>query len=132
MNKIMEVARLLGLEPFEEFMVDSHDTHYRFADNEFQYKLCGKWCTTYGCDTLVELIYGKAEIIPIPFEPKKDQSYYALDGHDFYVTKIWWSDSVWDWCNLRVGNVFRTEQKAQDNRARLYKELTGKELNPND
>ena len=132
MNKIMEVARLLGFEPFEEFEIKDYGVRYRFADDEFQHELCGRWFLSEDDATLAMLIYGDLNIIRLPYQPKDGDVYWTYQGRLFIVDALPWTSTAFDYSRQAAGIVFRTKEEAEKHRAEIYKKFTGKELYPND
>lgn len=127
MNKIMEVAKILGVDCWEEFETAKFAGKFRFTDSEFQtYDLEYGWVEA-SCSVLGKIIYG-VEITPLPYRPKRNEQYWTLACEAFTPNRAVWDDCAIDYCRLKVGNVFRTKEAAEQNRARIYKELTGKDL----
>ena len=123
-NKIMEVTKLLGLEPFEEFKIKDYATSkFRFTDSELQVINYGKWVEA-NTVILGYLIYGR-EIIHLPYQPKDNERYYTYVCEEFRVQSSTWSNCAIDYCRLKAGIVFRTEKEAREKQEEKMRELTG-------
>lgn len=73
------------------------------------------------------LVYGRLQIVKMPFEPKLYDKYWTYLDNDWSVKRCTWLDLPSDFAMFKAGMIFRTEQKAVEARPELYKEYTGKE-----
>ena len=73
------------------------------------------------------LVYGRLQIVKMPFEPKLYDEYWTYMYNDWSVGRCKWFDIPSDFVLLKAGMVFRTGQEAIKARPKLYKEYTGKE-----
>lgn len=123
MNKITEVIRILGLNPYEEFKIDNYPTSkFRFTDSELQVTNSGEWDKSNSM-ILGQLIYG-AKIVRLPYRPKNYDTYYTYVCEDFRIQSFSWSNCAIDYCRLKAGIVFRTEKEARENREEKMSGLT--------
>lgn len=128
-NLIPEIARMLGVEIGEEFKVDRYEYDgltCKFAENMLMSRsdLKGaEWGITYVI--LSELLAGDAEIVKIPWKPKKGDAYYTFEifRDKWVVRSLWWTGSPCNYALLDKGWVFRTEAEAQDTLLKVAAEM---------
>lgn len=125
-NKIMEFAKLLGLEPYDEFEIEGYRGEFRFTDSIFEVISDGKWVEANSI-LLGELVYGRS-ITRLPYHPKFGDKYWTLTGQDFGATVVSWGNCVVDYVRLKLGIVYRTKKEALANRDDIYQMLTGNGL----
>ena len=131
MNKMKEVAKLLGCELGEEFNVIYNDGKYS-KYNPFKFtetSLVDK----DGDDSdigILQLITGDYKIEKIPFAPKIGESYWTYSaGFTLPVIEYYsWGNSCYDKERKLFGIVFRTEQEAKDYLPTWEKRLEGEEM----
>ena len=134
MNKIKEVAKLLGYEVGEEFNIICNDGKYskynpfKFTETDLLNNDNSR-CTSY----VVDLITGYYTTEKLPFVPKVGEdywSYYNDDDSPFRGLGICktWNGSHLDKMRKLLGIVFRTEQEAKDYLPTWQKRLKGEEL----
>lgn len=123
-NLIPKIAKLLGVEIGEEFKVDRYEYDgltCKFAENMLMSRsdLKGaEWGITYVI--LSELLAGDAEIVKIPWKPKKGDAYFTfvlmvvLMGDKWVVRSSRWGGLPNEYALLDKGWVYRTEAEAQD------------------
>lgn len=125
-NLIPEIAKMLGVEPGEEFKVRSifggspNNKIYHFGTKELFYtheKNQNKIKDEY---TLTELIKGDCEIIKLPWKPKKEEKcWYIITDPDcdnkesLIAVEGWWYGSFDEQIALKAGVVFRTRAEAE-------------------
>ena len=118
-NLIPEIARMLGVEIGEEFKVDRYEYDgltCKFAENMLMSRsdLKGaEWGITYVL--LSELLAGDAEIVKIPWKPKKGEDYYTFCGSDdsWRVSQQHWTYHPFDLALFEKGWVYRTRAEAE-------------------
>lgn len=119
-NLIPEIARMLGVEIGEEFKVDRYEYNgltFKFAENMLMSRsdLKGaEWGITYVI--LSDLLGGDAEIVKIPWKPKKGDVYFTFEllGGKWVVRSFWWDGFPNKYALLDKGWVFRTKEEAED------------------
>ena len=138
MNLEKDVAKLImdayGLQDGERFHIQYKNNvvkecHYMFEDKTLKYQ--GVFSNTpYDAShkTFEDIIYGRAEIIKIPWKPKLGECYwtYCVQGSDWEVSFSVWGDAVLDLCRYKCGVVFRTKEEALKNLESKKKELLEK------
>lgn len=118
-NLIPEIVRMLGVEIGEEFKVDRYEYDgltCKFAENMLMSRsdLKGaEWGITYVI--LSELLAGDAEIVKIPWKPKKGDAYYTFEifRGKWVVRSLWWTGAPCNYALLDKGWVFRTKAEAE-------------------
>lgn len=135
MNLEKDVAKLImdayGLQDGERFRIQYKDSvvkecYYMFEDKTLKY--IGDFSNTlYDANpkTFEAIIYGRAEIIKIPWKPKLSYMYWTYIDTDkgWGVASTIWLDSIVDTCRYKCGIVFRTEEEALKNLESKKKEL---------
>lgn len=136
MNLEKDVAKLImdayGLQDGERFHIQYKNNvvkecHYMFEDKTLKYQ--GVFSNTpYDAShkTFEDIIYGRAEIIKIPWKPELGEcywTYYLRNDSDWGASFSVWVDNVLDLCRYKCGIVFRTEEEALKNLESKKKEL---------
>ena len=128
-NLIPKIAKLLGVEIGEEFKVDRYEYDgltCKFAENMLMSRsdLKGaEWGITYVI--LSELLAGDAEIVKIPWKPKKGDAYYTFEifRGKWVVRSLWWTGAPCNYALLDKGWVFRTKEEAEDALTKVAAEM---------
>lgn len=113
MNKMREVANLLGVEIGEEFNIE--DAIY----NPYVFTEDGLYdCENFPRNGVIgELLCDNRVIEKIPFKPKDYEEYwspYKYKSSDYSTEKIIWTDYMTDFLRYKCGLVFRTEKEARE------------------
>ena len=118
MNKMSEVAKLLGVEMGERFEIKGKNGLYFFNLDGLILEENEPFSLTY---MLYSLIIGEHRIIKQPWKPKIGEMYYSIftggDGGGIDYTT--WYGGFDDLCNYKMGNVFRTENEAKSHKMRF-------------
>lgn len=132
-NKMAEVARLLGVELNEEFVVKTQEfgeLKVRLEEKHgllcFTEEFDGEGEQWLPADFLQDVLLGNYEIRKPPYIPKYNEFYFSFSFQDFRVTSGRWTDWVEDYARLKCGAIFRTRAEAEEARPRVYEMLTGK------
>lgn len=95
-NLIPEICKMLGVEIGEEFKVEGvADKTYKFIIDELI--VCGEENTNHGYVSanmmLVSLAKGDANLIKLPWKPKKGDAYYTFEifRGKWVVRSLWWT-----------------------------------------
>ena len=125
-NLIPEIAKMLGVEMGEEFKVNLNgwNNTYRFNNNGLYGKTqTDKWIACLELFGL--LVTGNAEIIKLPWKPKKGETYYTFElvGGKWIVHLLWWADTPNGYALLDKGWIFRTKEEAEAALPAVAKEL---------
>ena len=127
-NLIPEIARMLGVELGEEFKVEGvADKTYKFIIDELI--VCGEKNANHGYVSanmmLVSLAKGDANLIKLPWKPKKGDAYYTFEVFrgKWVVRSLWWTGAPCTYALLDKGWVFRTKEEAEDALTKVAKEM---------
>lgn len=128
-NYMADVAKMLGVELEEEFMIPDKDVILKItAKDGLIYKVNGKKEWRYNPSDLQDLLMGKYEIVKLPWKPKKwDWYYYPNTFYSKVVIKVC-DDMPFDYAMKALGMCYKTQEEAEAHFAEDYKKLTGKEL----
>lgn len=133
-NKMAEVAKLLGVELGEEFSIAGVRITCRLSRDGFSYKDNDdqEWRLFSG-DRLLDLIKGELEIQK-RWRPKQHEDFFYvawqyIDGkRSIRIVKTMFMDEAYHDClNVDAGNCFRTFEEANAVKYEIYERLTGKE-----
>lgn len=116
-NLIPQIAEMLGLKLGEEFKIDTS------GDDIFKITESGVWMRR-GIDKeewlekpfeFVMLCNGDAEIIRLPWKPKKGDVYFTfgLLGDKWVVRSLWWGGFPEEYALLDKGWVYCTKGEAE-------------------
>ena len=127
-NLIPEIARMLGVEIGEEFKVEGvADKTYKFIIDELI--VCGEKNANHGYVSanmmLVSLAKGDANLIKLPWKPKKGDAYYTFEVFrgKWVVRSLWWTGAPCSYALLDKGWVFRTKEEAEDALTKVAAEM---------
>lgn len=121
-NLIPEICKMLGVEIGENFKIKG-DGH------TYSIKLDGLHSDQYAMEddyaTLLDLLCGEAEIVKMPWKPRKGGVYYsfALLGDTWVVRPLWWGGFPNEYALLDKGWVYRTCEEAQAALPAVAKEI---------
>lgn len=115
-NLIPKIVKMLGVELGEEFKV-VYKTRFEIICN---FTMAGLFVHKgdsgrYEKELLADIICGKAEIVKLPWKPKKGDVYFTfelLDGK-WVVRSFWWGGFPNEYGLLEKGWVYRTCAEAQ-------------------
>lgn len=118
-NLIPQIAEMLGVKLGEEFKIDTS------GDDIFKITESGVWMRK-SIDKeewlekpfeFVMLCNGDAEIIRLPWKPKKGEYYWtfkqSFEDGKLFVLNYTWDDSVIDDAFFKAGLVYRTKAEAE-------------------
>lgn len=111
-NHMAEVAKMLGIELGEPFMVGDYKYHFTekglcYNDVPDSEKSC-VWVLYY-------LLNGTYTIKRKPWKPSKGDKYWHISSNgsaDYYC----WTDDTLDFLTYKFGNCYRTREEAEANR----------------
>lgn len=122
-NLIPEIAKMLGVELGEEFEIKGRKgVAYKFIIDELI--VSGSNNAEHGYTSanmvLASLVRGDAEIVKLPWKPKKEERcWYIITDPDcdneesLIAVEDWWYGSFDEQIALKAGVVFRTREEAQ-------------------
>lgn len=115
-NLILEIARMLGVELGEEFKV-VYKTRFEIICN---FTMAGLFVHKgdsgkYEKELLADIICGKAEIVKLPWKPKKGDVFYSFDFTygKWGVKPDMWAGAPCDYALLGESWVYRTRAEAE-------------------
>ena len=116
-NLMYEICKMFGVELFEEFKV-VYKTGFEIICN---FTKEGVFVHEEGCsgkydkELLADIICGKAEIVKLPWKPKKGDAYYTFEifRGKWVVRSLWWTGAPCNYALLDKGWVFRTKEEAE-------------------
>lgn len=119
-NLIPEICKMLGVELGEEFKIKGYKLTYMITDDKWLMATDDSPETGWtSANTLfVDLLNGDAEIVKLPWKPKKGEKYwgfwYSQLNDAWLVILYTWSNSPDDFAFYKAGWVFRTKKEAKD------------------
>lgn len=116
-NLIPQIAEMLGVALGEEFKV-VYKTRFEIICN---FTLAGLFVHKgdsgkYEKELLADIICGKAEIVKLPWKPKKGELYYSFGFRScpkWGVSQQNWENHPCDYALLNKGWVYRTRAEAE-------------------
>lgn len=126
-NFITEITKMLGVELGEEFKV-VYKTGFEIICN---FTKEGVFVHEEGCsgrynkELLADIVCGEAEIIKLPWKPKKGEHYYTfvLMGDKWAVRPSWWGGFPKEHALLDKGWVYRSQAEAEAALPTVAKEM---------
>lgn len=116
-NLIPEIAKMFGVELGEEFKVETR------GGNEYicNFTMAGlfehdnKESGSYNKELLADIICGNAEIVKLPWKPKKGETYFTFEllSGKWVVHSLWCSGFPSEYALLDKGWVYRTREEAE-------------------
>lgn len=119
-----DIAKLLGIEIEEEFMVTKDDCIYKLTKDGLEYKSDdGNWY--YANDVFLNLLDGTIEIVKLPWQPKEGDVYYYPGCKFNDVYHRIWENTVCDFAFKEAGMIFRTQEECEATIPELRKKYLG-------
>ena len=129
-NCMAAVAKLLGVELGEEFIIENSDrkeTVVLAADGFHVIQPNNVVGPDHG-KLLSKVLQGLYEVKKIPWVPKLNEYYYCPSVRQIGVSYVkWWGDII-DYALKALGMVYKTKEEAEAHLAEDYERLTGKTL----
>jgi hypothetical protein len=112
MNRMKEVAELLGVELGEWFKVKTKEGNVIASSYVITEEHLQNDCFDIRDNRMVDLLTGKLEIIKQPWTPKEGESYYIPSfRNELYEHDRWYGSNNTLSCKRNVG-VYRTKEEA--------------------
>ena len=129
-NCMAAVAKLLGVELGEEFIIENADRKETvvLAMDGFHVIQPNNVVGPDHGKLLSKVLQGLYEVKKIPWEPKKDERYYIPSVSNQCVQKYFWHEYTLDFAMKAFGMIYRTKEEAEAHFAEDYERLTGKPL----
>lgn len=125
-NYMADVAKMLGVELDEEFIISYISGVYKFTKSGLKVKSGGEWI--YSNLKLIDFLIGKHEIVKLPWQPKVGDVYYRpRDYHTAFSEAVtdFWRDTVNDFALKEAGMIFRTKEECEAALPALRKKYLG-------
>lgn len=125
-NLIPQIAQMLGVEIGEDFKIKGYtEQTYRFDDDGLKVIYSYLMKKTFANVMLGSLLAGKAEIVKLPWKPKKGDAYYTFEVFrgKWVVRSVWWTGEPCNYALLDKGWVFRTKEEAEDALTKVAAEM---------
>ena len=129
-NCMAAVAKLLGVELGEEFIIENKDrkeTVVLAADGFHVIQPNNVVGPDHG-KLLSKVLQGLYEVKKIPWEPKHGEMYYILNTRALFIESFMWDNGTFDYLAKNMGIIYRTKAEAEAHLAEDYERLTGKPL----
>ena len=129
-NCMAAVAKLLGVELGEEFIIenkDSKETVVLAADGFHVIQPNDVLGPDHG-KLLSKVLQGLYEVKKKPWEPKYGECYYCPSIRQRKVMQPMWVGDTRDYAMKAIDMVYRTQEEAEAHFAEDYERLTGKKL----
>jgi hypothetical protein len=112
MNRIEEVAKMLGVEMGEVFRIKIVGNHAEI-DNDYLFTLGGMMHGSNNKSSyFMGLITGEYEIVKKPFQPNVGETYFIPDYDEALCASVMWANSKKDLARQRNIGVYRTKEEA--------------------
>lgn len=129
-NCMAAVAKLLGVELGEEFIIENKDrkeTVVLVADGFHVIQPNNVMGPDHG-KLLSKVLQGLYEVKKKPWVPKYKEYYYCPSITQRMVIELLWLGNTHDYAMKAIDMVYRTKEEAEANLAEDYKRLTGRKL----
>lgn len=129
-NCMAAVAKLLGVELGEEFIIENKDrkkTVVLAADGFHVIQPNDVLGPDHG-KLLSKVLQGLYEVKKKPWGPKYKETYYRPNIIYKRVSDVLWRGSALDYALKSLGMVYRTREEAEAHFAEDYQRLTGEKL----
>ena len=129
-NLIPEIAKMLGVEVGEEFIIqnaDRKETVVLAMDGFHVIQPNNVLSPDHGF-LLSKVLQGLYEVKKIPWEPKHHEPYYRPNIISKTVGIELWSGATFSYALKALGMIYRTKKEAKEHFAEDYERLTGKKL----
>lgn len=133
-NYMEEIAKMLGVELGEEFIIENADRKETvvLAMNGLHVIQPNNVLGPDHGKLLSKVLQGLYDVVKKPWEPEYRETYYYPCVSDSItqnvVIQTYWLGGTLDYAMKALGMVYRTMEEAEARFADDYKRLTGKEL----
>lgn len=129
-NLMPEVAKLLGVELGEEFIIENKDRKETvvLAMDGFHVIQPNNVAGVDNGKLLSKVLQGLYTVKKIPWEPQEGDMYYILNVKALFVESYVWGNNTFDYTARNMGIIYRTKAEAEAHLEEDYKRLTGKPL----
>lgn len=129
-NCMAAVAKLLGVELGEEFIIENADRKETvvLAADGFHVIQPNDVLGPDHDKLLSKVLQGLYEVKKKPWEPKYKERYYRPNIIYKRVSDVLWRGSALDYALKELGMIYRTREEAEAHLAEDYERLTGEKL----
>lgn len=136
-NYMEDIAKMLGIELDEEFMIENADGHlidvgfYRLTKVGCYYRTCdSSKMNGIGDGKFLGILQGQFKIRKLPWQPKSGDKYYCPANNFKGVLCTHWADSDWadsvcDFAFKEAGFIFKTYEECMAALPKLRKKYLG-------
>ena len=135
-NYMADIAKMLGVELKEEFMIEDADGY--LINTDF-YNIIKAGCFRRASDNsknsgvdngkLLGILQGRFKIRKLPWKPETNKTYYRPSRKFFNVTTEIWTNNPYDFAFYETGMVFRTKEECEAALPELRKKYLGGDKN---
>lgn len=132
-NLIPEICKMLSVELGEEFKIkgydDSNTRTYKFTAQGLRVKLVEhpEAAEFNALAAFNSLLVGNAEIVKLPWKPRKDDDYYTFSfgglSEEWVVVKQQWDAHPYERALLEKGWIYRSQAEAEAALPKVAKEM---------
>lgn len=116
-NLIPQIAEMLGVKIGEEFKVVSKEGNEQICNFTMAglFEHDNKESGSYNKELLAEIVCNNAEIVKLPWKPKKGHLYYTFEllGDKWVVRPAWCGGFPYEYALLKAGWIYRTRAEAK-------------------
>lgn len=123
-NYMQDVAKLLGIEPEEEFKLTGYSGTFVLTNQGMTWIAPDKR-RSREVFALESLLIGRNELVKLPWTPKTNEAYYRPSRKFFGVTSEVWTDNPYDYAFKEAGMIFRTAKECEAALPELRKKYLG-------
>ena len=129
-NLIPEIAKLLGVEIGEEFIIENKDRKETvvLAMDGFHVIQPNNVLGPDHGKLLSKVLQGLYAVKKIPWEPQEGDMYYILNTRALFIESFMWDNGTFDYAAKNMGIIYRTKAEAEAHLEEDYERLTGKTL----
>ena len=129
-NLMLEVAKLLGVNIGEEFIIENKDRKETvvLAMDGFHVIQPNNVVGPDHGKLLSKVLQGLYAVKKIPWEPQEGDMYYVLNTRALFIESFMWDNGTFDYLAKNMGIIYRTKAEAEAHLEEDYKRLTGKPL----
>ena len=129
-NLMAAVAKLLGVELGEEFVIENADRKENvvLAMDGFHVIQPNNVAGIDNGKLLSKVLQGLYTVKKIPWEPQEGDMYYILNVKTLFVESYVWGNNTFDYTAKNMGIIYRSKAEAEAHLEEDYKRLTGKPL----
>ena len=129
-NLMPEVAKLLGVELGEEFIIENTDRKETvvLAMDGFHVIQPNNVVGPDHGKLLSKVLQGLYAVKKIPWEPQEGDMYYVLNTRALFIESFMWDNGTFDYMAKNMGIIYRTKAEAEAHLEEDYERLTGKPL----